>query len=344
MVTLWIAIAVAAVVAGTEWLHVRRVTRIARLAFGARGKARAWTVAAAPARCVGAGVLAWGLLTLIQMDGGGRSAVKKREPDQHLLLVLDVSPSMYIKDAGPEGKQTRGERAREVLNSVLQRLDMSRTRVSIVVFYTTAKPVVVDTSDLNVVANILSDLPLEHAFKAGPTAMYSGVKEAAKLAQAGGWQPGSTTLVVVSDGDTLPDAAAPGTPSSVSDALILGVGSPNRTTTIAGHASRQDETSLKALAARVKGQYFDGNAHHLPTAVLAGLRMLATDASEPPPLRTMALVASGVGGTLVAGVGVALAAFGAPMRVSRRDATVAEKTRRGRVRAVRVHALEGALP
>lgn len=343
MVTLWIAIAVTVVVAGAEWLHARRVARIARLAFGARGRARGWTAAAGPMRCVGAGLLAWGLLTLIQVDGGGRSGAKKREPDQHLLIVLDVSPSMYIKDAGPEGKQTRGERARDVLNSVLQRLDMARTRVSVVAFYTAAKPVVVDTSDLNVVANILSDLPLEHAFKAGPTAMYSGVKEAAKLAQA--WQPGSATMVVVSDGDTLPDAAAPGMPSSLSDSLILGVGSPNRTTTIAGHASRQDEASLKALAARVKGSYFDGNAHHLPTTVLRGLRMLATDASEPPPLRAIALVACGVGGTLVAGVGVVLALWGAPKRaVSRRGVESAEKARENRVREVRVHGLEGALP
>lgn len=309
MVTPWIGIAVAAAVVGAEWLHARRVRRIARLAFGPGARARAWTRGVPVARALAAGVLAWGLLTLIRIDGAGRAAAAMKNPDQHLVVAIDVSPSMHIKDAGPGGKQSRGDRARDVLKSVFDRLNMSRTRVSVVAFYTSAKPVVVDTVDLNVVNNILGDLPLEQAFKDGPTAMYSGVHEAASLAKA--WRAGSTTLVVVSDGDTLPDSAPPQLPAAIGDTLVLGVGDPFRTTQIAGHASRQDAGELKRLAARLRGVYHDGNAHQLPSTVLAGLRMMTGEQESTLPLRTLALIAVGSGGAVLALIPPLLLLFGA---------------------------------
>jgi Ca-activated chloride channel family protein len=217
---------------------------------------------------------------------------------------------MFIRDAGPQGKQLRRERAAEVLRSVFQRLDMARTRVSIVAFYTSAKTVVVDTADLNVVHNILADLPLEYAFKDGDTNMYSGVREAVKLADR--WPPNSATLIVVSDGDTLPDALPPKLPASITDALILGVGNPYRGTSIAGHSSRQDISSLRGLAARLRGVYHDGNAKHLPTTVLSGLSMLRNPDNEGPSTKTLALIASGAGGFTLAIIAPLLAVFGVP--------------------------------
>ena len=42
--------------------------------------------------------------------------------------------------------------------------DRFGTRVTVVGFYTAAKPVVIEAFDLNVVSNVLNGLPLEHAF------------------------------------------------------------------------------------------------------------------------------------------------------------------------------------
>jgi Ca-activated chloride channel family protein len=311
-----IAIGIAALAGLAEWLHARRSRRVAGLLLGSHGG----TVIARVApwlRIAGTGVLAWGVVTLITIDGAPRSRLDQGKPLQHVLICLDVSPSMYVADAGPDGRQARGKRAREVLQSVFDRLDMTKTRVSVVAFYTSAKPVVVDTFDLNVVANILEDLPLEHAFKEGQTKMYDGIREAARIAET--WPPGSATLIVVSDGDTLPDSGAPTMPRSIIDSLVVGVGNPYRGTQIGGRSSRQDAGSLKQLAARLRGTYHDGNAHHLPTSVLTSLRMLSTEADQRPALRTVALVACGVGGLFVAGVSPLLAVLGLPRAMRREE-------------------------
>lgn len=315
-----IAAAAAALCGAAEWLHARRCARVQGLVLGGRAPTRS-SQAAPWIRIIAVAALAWGGLTLLTIDGAPRSRIDAGTPTQHVLICLDVSPSMYISDAGPDGRQQRGKRARQVLQSVFDRLDMSRTRVSIVAFYTSAKPVVVDTVDLNVVANILDDLPLEHAFKEGQTKMYDGIREAARIAEK--WPPASATLIVVSDGDTLPDAGPPAMPRSIVDALVVGVGNPYRASQIGGRSSRQDAASLKQLAARLRGTYHDGNAHHLPSGVLASLRMLSTEADQRPALRTVALVAITVGGLFVSGVSPLLAAFGLP-RVVRREERAAQ--------------------
>ena len=51
-----------------------------------------------------------------------------------------------------------------------------------------AKLVVLDTTDREVIRNILSDLPMRHAFKPGETNMFAGIEEAAKVAKP--WAPG----------------------------------------------------------------------------------------------------------------------------------------------------------
>ena len=80
-------------------------------------------------------------------------------------------------------------------------------RVSVVAFYSDARPVVIDTFDPEVVANILDDLPLEYAFKPGKTNLYEGVKTAGEVGKA--WPVKSATLLLVSDGDTLPARETP---------------------------------------------------------------------------------------------------------------------------------------
>ncbi|MBK7405174.1 MAG: VWA domain-containing protein [Phycisphaerales bacterium] len=236
MVKLLLAIAIGLAALCGEWLHARRTARVRWLVFGPTNGAHSWVAAVPWVRAPAVGILAWGLATLLSLDGAPTDLTpQKNEPTRHLLIALDVSPSMYIEDSGPDARETRGRRAYDVLESVLSRLDVTHTRVSVVAFYTTAKPVVVDTDDLNVVENILRDLPLEHAFKEGQTNMYEGVRAAGTLAEA--WEPGSATMILVSDGDTLPDAGLPRMPPSVSDTIVLGVGNPYRGTSIAGRTS-----------------------------------------------------------------------------------------------------------
>jgi Ca-activated chloride channel family protein len=317
-----IALCAAAAVGLAEWLHARRIGRVRGLLLG--NAAPSVVALAAPwLRVAGFAILTWGLVTLLTIDGAPRGDAAAGKPVRRVLICLDVSPSMHLEDAGPSGLMSRGKRAREVLQSVFDRLDMTTTRVSVVAFYSAAKPVVVDTFDLEVVANILEDLPLEHAFKEGMTNMYSGVREAARIAEP--WPPGSAMLIVVSDGDTLPDSMPPTMPRSIVDSLVIGVGNPHRGSQIAGRSSRQDAASLKQLAARLRGVYHDGNAQHLPTSVLAGLRMLRNEGDRRVALRTVALAATGVGGLFVCGVSPLLAAFGLPRGVRRAERAVTSR-------------------
>jgi Ca-activated chloride channel family protein len=256
------------------------------------------------------GALAWGLTTLLQV--GPRATRSDLLPEggyRHLVLALDVSPSMQLQDAGLGAKQTRAQRATEVLTSLLQRIATDQVRISIVAFYTDAKPVVVDTFDMEVVKNALNDLPLDLAFDVGKTALLQGIRQAAELAKP--WQPDSTTLVVVSDGDTIPDSGMPELPRSIYRTLIVGVGDPRAGRFIDGHQSRQDVSTLRQLAGRLRGNYFDANEKHLPSDQLKMLsQSLPLRDARERGRRELALAAVGLGGLLLAGLPVALAFAG----------------------------------
>ena len=105
---------------------------------------------------------------------------------RHLVILLDVSPSMQLSDAGPGGQQTRAKRAAEILMSILNRIALEQCRVSVVAFYNGAKPVVIDTSDPEVVRNILSDLPLDQAFNVGTPD--SGPRALQPMSHSAGWR------------------------------------------------------------------------------------------------------------------------------------------------------------
>jgi Ca-activated chloride channel family protein len=293
-----------------EWLHARRCRRVARLAFGPRGQAREWTRVGPAVRVLACAALAWGFVTLLLV--APRAAKSDLIPEggyRHLVLALDVSPSMQLPDAGPDGKQTRAQRASDVLMSLLSRIATDQARISIVAFYTDAKPVVVDTFDLEVVKNALNDLPLDLAFDVGKTALLEGVREAAQLAKP--WPPGSTTLVIVSDGDTIPDSGMPELPRSIQRTLVVGIGDARSGRFIDGHQSRQDLPTLRQLAGRLRGDFFDANEKHLPSTLLAALsQALPLRDAHERGRRELALAAVGLGGLLLAGLPVALALWG----------------------------------
>src|SRR5262249_7745527 len=139
-------------------------------------------------------------------------------------------------------------------------------KISVVAVYTDAKPVVVATKDMDVIQNILGDLPMHFAFLPGPTNLFAGLEEAAKIAKP--WRPSSTTLAVISDGDTIPAVGLPKPPPSSARVVVGAVGDPYARKFIDGHQSRQETTTLRQLALRLKGTYHNGNDKHLPTDLL----------------------------------------------------------------------------
>lgn len=301
MVSLLTAVLAMAFLTLAEWLHARRVRRVAYLAFGPASSPRSWTAVAPALRVAAVGAMTWGLVTLLRIGAAPleTKAFSDARSLHHVVVALDVSPSMDLPDAGPQENQTRSDRARDVIRSVLARLDARRTRTSIIAFYTNAKPVVVDTFDPEVTANVLADLPLEHAFSAGKTDLYSGVREAARLGN--NWRERSATLLIVSDGDTLPSQEIPALPRAYSSVLILGVGSPHRGTFIDGHSSRQDSQSLERLALRLGGRYYNATSRHLPSdAVMAAAAALPAEKGEPADLRWLAVIATGCGSLVLA--------------------------------------------
>jgi Ca-activated chloride channel family protein len=308
------AAAVAILAAAAETLHAARCRRLARLAFGPARAPSPWARAAPALRIAAFAALAWGLITLMELPPKVHAA--QAVPDnqrRHVVIVLDVSPSMRLKDAGPNADQTRMKRASIVMDSFLERVPVELYLISVVACYNGAKPVVVDTKDLEVVRNIFGDLPMHFAFTAGKTDLFSGLTEAARV--AGPWQPRSTLLMMLSDGDTVPATGMPKMPASIADVLIVGVGDPRHGSFIDGRMSRQDASTLRQIAVRLGGIYHDGNTKHIPTATLNQLTVIPRkSAFEKLTRREYALIACGLGAAILAFLPVLLHRFGTRWR------------------------------
>jgi Ca-activated chloride channel family protein len=320
------ALATIAVVSFAEWAHARRVARVARLAFGPEGRPAAWARLAPAIRIAGAGLAAFGATLLLRFDPIEQEVPPNPRASRQLLVVLDVSPSMNLADAGPGSeKRMRGVWAGEVLRGILDRLDMQDTRVSLVACYTKAVPMLRDSSDKEIVASLMDGLPLYTAFTAGETDLQSGIDAA--YAMAKGWARRSTTLVVITDGD-LSKSVSPGPrPASIADAIVIGVGDPNRATQIAGHASRQDQWSLKSLAAKLGAHYHEGNTRHLPSEVLDSLTMIAPRLSDSIGVRELGIVSLVSGAAMLGLLGPLLLRFGAPGSPAAQPAAAQASTR-----------------
>ncbi len=308
------ALAVAILALAAETLHAARIRRLARLAFGPGQKPAPWARMAPALRVIALAALCWGLITLLELPP--KVHVAETIPDnerRHVLIVLDVSPSMRLKDAGPSADQSRMKRASVVMESFLQRVPIELYLLSVVACYNGSKPVVVDTKDLEVVRNIFGDLPMHYAFSAGKTDLFSGLGEAARIARP--WQPRSTLLLMLSDGDTVPATGMPKLPASVADVLIVGVGDPRQGSFIDGRMSRQDTSTLRQIAARLGGVYHDGNSKHISTATLNAMTVIPRKtAFEKLSRREYALLACGIGASLLALLPILLHQFGTRWR------------------------------
>jgi Ca-activated chloride channel family protein len=310
MVAILSVCAIVLLATGAEVLHARRGQRVARLAFGPACRPRFWVYGAPTLRVLALAAITWGLTTLLLLIPKVRqSGVLAESEYRNLLLVLDVSPSMLLQDAGPTGKQSRRKRAADLLKSFFERIPVDHYRMTVLAVYSDVKPVVVATTDLEIVRNILNDLPMEHAFKAGPTNLFAGLDEAAKLARP--WRPKSTLLMIVSDGDTVPGTGLPRMPDSIANVVLVGVGDVLAGKSIDGHQSRQDASTLRQLAVRLKGAYHNGNTNHLPTELVRSATAVAgTSAIDRLTLREYALLAITAGASMLALLPLLLHYFG----------------------------------
>jgi Ca-activated chloride channel family protein len=311
-----VAALVLALAALGEWLHSRRVARIAHLAFGPSRKPALWARFAPHVRVLAAAAAAWGFATLLAIEPKRYSTEGKDatgEPEGRIVLVLDVSPSMRLVDAGPEKKDSRMLRARRLMESFFDRAPIDQNTVSVIAVYNGAKPVVVDTRDIEVIRNILGDLPMHFAFDAGKTRLLDGLEEAAKLARP--WPPRSTTLILLSDGDSVPTTGMPRMPASIRSVLVVGVGDPKSGKFIDGRHSRQEVALLKQIAARLGGAFHDGNEKQLASDLIAAA-MGRDDESvfERLTRREYALLALAIGAALLALLPLLLHAFGSAWR------------------------------
>ena len=224
---------------------------------------------------------------------------------RHVVLLLDVSPSMRLRDAGPEAEQSRTQRARVVLESLFDRVPIRQYKLSVIAFYNKAIPVVVDTKDMEVVANCLNDLPMHYAFSGKETDLFAGLETVAEVTKP--WQPKSTIVIVISDGDTVPAKGMPKMPVSVADMLVVGVGDPVTGKFINGKNSRQDVSTLRQVATRLSGEFHNGNQKHISSDMISRLtRDVSRTRWGDLGIREYALAAITLGSVLLALLPIAL--------------------------------------
>ena len=309
-----------------EALHARRVRVAARLAFGPEGASRGWTIIAPLLRCIALAAFAWGLAVMWQLHQAAKDGkpADTKEPVR-LVFVADLSPSMYLKDAGLEGKQTRQERMREEVETVLMRVG-GDLRYGVIGFYTEAHSVVMDARDPELVRNVFNGLPLQYVMKAGSTDLGTAINAAVKMVD--GMPAQTVRLVVFTDGDTIPLQPILPRPKSVKDVLVLGVGNPRKGTFIAGHQSRQDAEVLATVARSLRGSYFDVNEKHLPTAALGDLVQRTPLPKSGLDLAQWAVLAMALGSAILALLPVALQYAGSRWRVVHIETEAGEGTAR----------------
>ena len=306
-----ICVAVALIAVLAEAWHLKRIGRIKHLAFGPSGRAAIWTWMVPLLRVVGITVACWGFLSLwLVVEARVHKAGIIDESDyKHLVLVVDVSPSMAVEDAGPEGDRTRRQRASDVLESLFNRIPMRQFKISFIAVYTGAKPVLEDSKDHEVVRHMMEKMPMWHAFKSGKTDLISGIRQAAKMAKP--WNPRSTHILVLTDGDTVPAKGMPKLPPSVDQFIVCGVGNPNSGTFVHDHQSRQDVNTLRQVANRLRGEFHNGNQKHLSSQLVS--RFAETrdeDKVKQWTRREWALLACLVGSSLLAVIPLLLHYFG----------------------------------
>ncbi|WP_338286696.1 hypothetical protein [Luteolibacter sp. LG18] len=294
---IWAALAVAVIAGAGEWLHARRIARVQALAFGPGGRPRRWTVVAPTLRVIGLTGLAWSLVTLLSFDRLTRERDGRKAPDRNLMVLLDVSPSMLLKDAGESRSDTRNARASAVLKSVLDRVPGDRVRFTAAGFYTETRMLVKECQDRELILHLAGGTPFHITYKPGKTDLLKSLNQAGVIMKD--WERKSTTLLVISDGDSVPPTGLNPMPSSVSEVIFAGVGDSSRGTFIDGHLSRQDTANLSQLARRLHGNFYDCNVRQVPSEALKKLNAEDTGSARWRTDRRFIALAILAGGSVV---------------------------------------------
>jgi Ca-activated chloride channel family protein len=298
--------AVLVITLGAEIIHLGRVRRMATLAFGPSRRPSLWARLAPAFRVLGLTALTWGLVSLLTVPPKTHNAeAVDLAKQRHVVLLLDVSPSMRLADAGPEGAQSRTQRARVVIESLFDRVPIRQYKLSVIAFYNKSIPVVIDTHDMEVVKNTLSDLPMHFAFEGKQTDLFAGLEKVVETTKP--WQPKSTILLIVTDGDVVPATGMPKMPISIASTLVIGVGDGEHF--LASDAQPQ-------IAARLGGTYHNGNEKHISSNVI---RELTQETSKQKwsdlGRREYALIAIAIGSALLMLLPILLNYFGSSYRV-----------------------------
>lgn len=306
-----ITIAVALIATLAELWHLRRIGKIRWLAFGPGGGAAAWSWAAPVLRVIGLSLAVWGFASLwfvVEAEVHNKNQIEENEY-KHLVLVVDVSPSMRLPDAGPDGKTTRRQRASDVLESLFNRIPMRQFKITVIAVYSDAKMLLEDSQDHEVVRHIMEDMPLWYAFKHGKTKLISGIDLAAKVAKP--WNPKSAYVLMLTDGDTVPAKGMPTLPASVAEFFVVGIGDPSSGSFIDGHQSRQDVNTLRQIANRLRGVFHNGNRNHLTSQLVAKfVEQQREDSKEKWGRREWSMIAAVIGSAIFSMIPILLHYFG----------------------------------
>ncbi len=311
-----IAVSVALLAVTGELFHLRRVAKVKRLAFGPSGRPAFWTWLTPALRTIGLAAACWGFASLwlvVEERVHNKETIAENEY-KHLVLVVDISPSMHnIVDAGPNGDRSRRQRASDVLESLFNRIPMRQFKISVIAVYSDAKMMVVDSKDHEVVRHIVEKMPLWHAFSPGKTRLMQGIRQAARLAKP--WRPDSAYVLMLTDGDTVPSKGMPKMPASVKDFIVVGIGDSNTGTFIADHLSRQDVSTLRQVANRLRGTYHNGNEKHLTSGMVEKfVEAQEEDTDKPWTRREWSLLAILAGSSIFAFLPMLLHYFGTNFR------------------------------
>jgi Ca-activated chloride channel family protein len=326
MIPLIVALFVLLLVSLAEWIHGRRIAVVARLTFGPRASGLPWTRAVPCLRAASLAAFAWGVTTLLmlKLEAPDDAMAKERQDAEatRLVFVADLSPSMFLPDAGPDGTMTRHARMREVVEGILQRVS-GNLRFGVIGFYTDSLPVVMEARDPELVRNVFNGLPLTYAMPIGQTDLGTAVNRTLEI--VADFPTGSTRMILLTDGDSTPLAPIHQRPASVRELLVLGVGNPRQGSYIDGHQSRQEADTLQQVATSLSGVYHDVNDKHLATEALGDLVVPLALPHRGLTLAQWAVLAMMVGACLYALIPIALEFFGSDWKVRsvRKEAALA---------------------
>lgn len=322
-----------------ELAHLRRCFCLRGLLFGACHFPWKTMVALAVTRLAGISLLAAGgflLLTTVPHPAELNSMTGSEEMDR-LLILLDCSKSMDLRDAGEQGDLSRGQRAAQLIQDMLHEEDRELPRTSLVVFADEAMPLAIDTVDWQVLTHSINNRSLSEVLFDDEQTTIGGVlqkvfrlfgenrserllerqnvneeekekeeEEEEEDLFTKNWPERSTVLLLITDGDSADQIQGLQVPRAIRRVVVAGVGSAEGKM-IGSFQSRRDDANLEAIAAALRGTYFNGNkaavpvsALDRPPAPLAEIRAAEEAAlGQLPPRPAWPLLLLGVGCVLL---------------------------------------------